>query len=254
MEKIKTLLISLLLFSANLQAAGSGGNASSIFNFQQKLAAKGNVQAQYQSGFMYETGEGVEQDRDLARLWYQKAADQGHVTASYRLTYLDIKQHGFDSSKHAQWLRKVKKNASLDKQEILFLLGQMYREGIGLKKNLNKSLEIMYQLGFDGMTAADAEIEKIQAELKANEIRRQKARAENARKQARRATQKAVTPAGAKPVAASPAGRKSAMAADDKDARRKRYEAIMKKLAEEQAEINRLQGLVDDEAEVDDEI
>jgi len=217
---------------------------------------------------MYETGEGVEQDTDLAHLWYQKAADQGHVAAGYRLTYLDIKQNGYDRNRHAQWLSEVKKNASISKQEVLFLLGQMYREGIGVKKNLNKSLEIMYQLGLEGMAAADTEIEKIQAELKAHEIRRQKSRAARARKQAEKPAVKTAPGAVAKAAPQTPPkasvktkpqaapATSAAKPVDEKEARRKRYEAIMKKLAEEQAEIDRLQGLVDEQgdADIDDEI
>ena len=273
MDKLKIIYIfSLLLFSTNLYAVDSGGNASNVFNFQQKLAAKGDAQAQYQSGFMYETGEGVEADIDMARLWYQKAADQGHIAAAYRLTYLDIRENGFKPDQHAQWLSDVKNNASISKQEVLFLLGQMYHYGIGVKRDLNKSLEIMYQLGLEGMTAADSEIEKIQAEQKAREIQRRKAHAASARKKAAKAApvQAKAKQAPAKPAASGKAAasatpkqaatatdRKTAAAAeDDKEARRKRYEAIMKKLAEEQAEINRLQGQVEgkDEAEIDDEI
>ena len=43
-------------------------------------AEAGDADAQYNLGWMYDEGEGVEQDFKEAVKWYQKAADQGLAT------------------------------------------------------------------------------------------------------------------------------------------------------------------------------
>jgi len=48
-------------------------------------AEAGDAEAQSNLGFMYDTGQGVEQDFKEAVEWYQKAADQGDVKAQYNL-------------------------------------------------------------------------------------------------------------------------------------------------------------------------
>lgn len=50
------------------------------------LANRGNAEAQYRLGVMYETGEGVDWDDYEARKWYLKAAEQGLPKAQYRLS------------------------------------------------------------------------------------------------------------------------------------------------------------------------
>ena len=46
-----------------------------------QLAEQGNADAQYRLGCMYRKGEGVPQDYDLARRWFEKAIAQGHADA-----------------------------------------------------------------------------------------------------------------------------------------------------------------------------
>ena len=43
----------------------------------EKAAEQGHAKAQYKCGQMYEAGEGTRKDWDKARMWYQKAKDQG---------------------------------------------------------------------------------------------------------------------------------------------------------------------------------
>ena len=42
-------------------------------------AVQGDAKAQYYLGFMYYKGQGVEQDFSQAKLWFEKAAAQGHA-------------------------------------------------------------------------------------------------------------------------------------------------------------------------------
>lgn len=50
-----------------------------------KLAAKGDVKAQYNLGLMYNNGQGVPQDYKQAVIWFQKASEQGVAEAQYNL-------------------------------------------------------------------------------------------------------------------------------------------------------------------------
>ena len=51
----------------------------------QPLAEEGDARAQYNLGVHYEFGHGVEQDDDIAALWYRKAAEQGDSGAQHNL-------------------------------------------------------------------------------------------------------------------------------------------------------------------------
>ncbi len=291
---ITTLFISLgLVLSGNAFAVGVADHSSDVFVFQKKLAAKGNVNALYKLGYMYEMGEGIELNMDAAKKSYQSAAEKGYIPAEQRLRYLEIKQRGYDKEKDSDWLKSVKeqsKGVSGESLEALFLLGQLYREGLAVSKDLQKSLEIMYQLSMEGVIAADLETEKIEAEVAANKskkalankkqadkkrierawAKKQAIKAEQAEKLRLEAEKASASAANAPaPVASQPeavpvspvaAEQQTSVAvketavvvelteAEKKEIKRKRYEAIMKKLAEEQAEIDRLQG-----GEVDDE-
>ena len=49
------------------------------------LAEKGDAEAQYKLGFMYERGQGVlKNDREAVK-WFRNAAEQGHARAQYSL-------------------------------------------------------------------------------------------------------------------------------------------------------------------------
>jgi TPR repeat protein len=55
----------------------------------QKFAQKGSAQAQYNLGYLYEHGRGVDADAKEARKWFELAAQQGHVGAKQHLAELE---------------------------------------------------------------------------------------------------------------------------------------------------------------------
>src|SRR5262249_604501 len=63
-----------------------------------KAAEQGLPGAQVNLGYCYEKGRGVEKDLAQAKLWYEKAADQGHKKAKNRL----------------KWVREALKKATQD--------------------------------------------------------------------------------------------------------------------------------------------
>jgi len=72
----------------------SGAQADMVFDFQMKLAQKGNAEAQFKVGEMYETGRGVEKNMVEAKRWITRAAEQGHQAANYKLLYYDLQNNG----------------------------------------------------------------------------------------------------------------------------------------------------------------
>jgi uncharacterized protein YbaP (TraB family)/TPR repeat protein len=83
------LLLSLLL--AGRAAADAGyeayqrGDYAAAFAAWESAAQAGDRDAQYNLGVLYESGQGVKQDRGQAAQWYAHAADKGSAPAQYSL-------------------------------------------------------------------------------------------------------------------------------------------------------------------------
>jgi TPR repeat protein len=95
------------------------------FDSAMRLAAQGNVDAQFIVGKMYMTGQGVEADSEQAMKWFRAAASQGNVDAQFFLgaTYLMPQK---DVAEGMKWLRLA---AAREMQDAQFLLGIWYLKG-----------------------------------------------------------------------------------------------------------------------------
>jgi len=190
---ITLVLISLiLLLPAMSQADG-------LFDFQMKLAQKGNAEAQFKVGEMYETGFGVKQDMTEANNWITKAANQGHETAGFKLLYWDMKKNGVTDANKAE-VETLKTKANEGNPQAQYYMGKMYAEGVGVKKNSDKAIGWLNKAALVGVLAAESEIvgvredkqrqvlakrradEKRRAELKAKQEREKQARIEKQKK------------------------------------------------------------------------
>lgn len=67
-------------FESGVAAAGAGDYGAALRAWQ-PLAEKGNVDAQFNLGLLYENGLGVPQDGATAVLWYRRAAEQNDRVA-----------------------------------------------------------------------------------------------------------------------------------------------------------------------------
>ena len=86
------ILIALLLagcVATAAQAAPTNPAAVNEFKSQLTLANKGDRDAQYRVGEMYERGLGTDPDLPLAIIWYGRASQQGDNRAAERLSALD---------------------------------------------------------------------------------------------------------------------------------------------------------------------
>jgi len=166
-------LIVVLLFSAflipNHLLAADYYQGSNIVKFQYKLASRGNAGAQYRLARMLETGENIAVDLDEAKHWYELAAKSGLKTAAQRNTYLKVKQRGFDSDTDTAWLNDVKTDADGHKPDAVLLFAQLNRQGLGVKKDLNKALHLFNEVRIRGVADVYEEIASINEEIDVND-------------------------------------------------------------------------------------
>lgn len=211
-------------------AVDLGSFGDRIFQFQKKLAQNGNKLAQYKLGTLYEFGVSVEPNMEAAREWYHKAASQDYEPAVNRLTYLDVKQNGFDEDKHGEWMKRVFQRVDENEADALILLGQMNRHGIVVDKNLNLAVGLLQRASSLGHTEVDSQIDELKREIldkKAAKKARKVKKAQKpkvAKKKSRPATTKKVSK-----KSSSNNARKKA----EREAKRQRYQEAMRKFYKE---------------------
>ncbi|HEY2865069.1 MAG TPA: tetratricopeptide repeat protein [Casimicrobiaceae bacterium] len=95
-----------------------------------KAAAQGHADAEQELGVIYATGDGVKQDNVQAVAWFRKAAEQGDATAQYNLGLLYAKGQGIarDYGQAFDWWRKSAIQGNADAQ---FKLAVVYHTGQG---------------------------------------------------------------------------------------------------------------------------
>ena len=135
----------------------SGVRADMVFDFQMKLAQKGNAEAQFKVGEMYEAGRGVEKNMEEAMKWINKAAAQGNSAAGYNLLYKDLEKNGLNADNKTQ-LVALKSAAHAGDGYAQYYVGLMHSRGIGLEKNNDQALDWLGKATLVGVTAAEAEI------------------------------------------------------------------------------------------------
>ena len=106
--KHSTKLLAAALIALGLnQAAWADG----VLDFRETLQAaeRGNAQAQFSLGGMYDKGQGVRQDYAEAIRWYRKAAEQGYAKAQYNLGLMYANGHGVHQDFHLskEWFGKA---------------------------------------------------------------------------------------------------------------------------------------------------
>ena len=235
------ILISFAL-SGSAYAMDKSNQSSGVFKFQQKLATNGNSRAQYKLGTMYESGTGIELDIEKAKHWYGLAAAAGVKAAADRMIYLTIKEQGFDQAKDSAWLKEVKEQAGRSNGNSMFLLAQLYREGLGVNKDLNKALEILDQVSLLGAADVDDEIAMIQAEIETGNKAKQIAKRRNKEEAARLAQQEKQQKVDQQANKEQQIAQQQATAEAEQAAKIRRYEKAMMQLQQEQLEIDKQQA------------
>ena len=175
------LSVSCLLLVPTVNAANI---ESRIFNFQQKMANAGSAKAQFKLAYMYETGRGVSRDLAAARKWYSKSLEQKFMAAGHRLSFLDVKKSGF-RTKHKSWLNTVIRDANNGDDNVMFLLANMYEQGIGVKHDLKKARYYYHRSTAKGNADAEARLFALDQRIRKMQAAKDKQRKiEQARKNA----------------------------------------------------------------------
>lgn len=250
------MVTGLSLFPLTNHAADLIDQSSNVFKFQQKMASNGNVHAQYKLASMYETGEGVNQDINQAKHWYERAAAAGSGSAMQRATYLEVKQRGFDPKKDSAWLESVIADNRAHKAEATLLLGQMYSEGLGVKKDLAAALKLLHEVKILGTADVEEQMFAIEEEMATVKKANLAARQARERDKTRLIEEKEVALMQQQGKTSQSTELEKETAQRLKAEKRRRYEEVMRKIKLEQEQIDAQQAWAsgDSLATTDDEI
>jgi len=138
---LRYLPLVLLIFSAAAHAGLAEGLAASrngdyeiAFQELEPEAKRGNAEAQYHLGVMYDAGQGVPQDAGKALRWYLNAAELGHKQAQYNtaVMYNEGRGTAANAALAVQWFSKAAQQGLVDAQ---FSLGVLYANGAAVKQD-----------------------------------------------------------------------------------------------------------------------
>ncbi len=98
------------------------------------LADKGNPEAQYRVGRMYEFGAGFPADKAAGIAWYRRAATQGHAAAQQELGAIYASGDGVarDDAQAVSWFQK---SAAQGNAAAQYNLGLLTAKGTGIKRD-----------------------------------------------------------------------------------------------------------------------
>jgi TPR repeat protein len=122
-------------------AAYNRGDYVAAIQLYKPLAAKGNVDAQTNIGWMFQNGQGVPRDYDEAIKWYRLAATQGGAYAQVNLGVSYEYGNGVpkNDKEAVKWYRLATAQGLADAQNHL---GVMYENGNGVPKNDKEAVSI----------------------------------------------------------------------------------------------------------------
>jgi len=163
------MLITLILLLPSIS------QADGLFDFQMKLAKKGNAEAEYKVGEMYETGFGVKKDMNEAMNWTTKSASQGHETAKFKLLYWDIEKNGITKKNKAE-VDVLVAEAEGGNPQAQFYVGKMHANGVGVKKNSSVAIGWLNKAALVGVLAAERELITVRESMQRQNLAQQKAK------------------------------------------------------------------------------
>ena len=143
--------------NASIFSAGNNyyrkGDYSKAIELLKKSAEQGYAKAQNHLGFMYYSGQGVNQDNSKALEWFKKAAEQGLTAAQNNLgaTYENDLGVNQDYSKALEWYNKAAEQGDTTAQNNL---GLMYKKGRGVNQDFSKAVEWFKKAAVQGLAIA----------------------------------------------------------------------------------------------------
>ena len=168
---MKKIILSVCIMVSLLTAGNMTAMKERIYKEAHEGALKGDANAQFALGGIYYHGMLAKRDYLEAIKWYTKAAEQGHTKAQFNLGYIYFDGRGVKKNhdKALKWFLKAAKQHDAkseiyvgriyeEKQDytnafkwysqiansgypkVQYKLWQMYRDGKGVKKDLQKAI------------------------------------------------------------------------------------------------------------------
>ena len=131
--------------------------ANNLFDSQLELAKRGNAEAQFNVGQMYEVGFGVMQDNREAIYWITRSANQKHEAAGFKLLYFDIEREGLRGNNKAR-IKELHRLAERGNAQAQYYLGKMYKHGVGVNKNNEVAADWLNKAASAGVLEAEIEL------------------------------------------------------------------------------------------------
>ncbi len=124
------------------------------------LADEGSASAQFELGRMFENGNGVGTDKQLAVFWYGKAAEQGHAEAQTSLGVLYARGLGVprNAPYAVAWFRKAAEQGLAKAQ---YDLGYMYARGLGVPRDDQQAIDWYRKAAAQGVVKAQYDLGEI---------------------------------------------------------------------------------------------
>jgi len=138
-------------------------------------AEAGDVAAQFQLGFAYFKGVGIEQDHLEAARWLELAAQQDHAGAQYLLGYLYYQGLGLakDDAQAVHWVRQAAEQGQVEGE---YLIGYLYYKGHGVERDYVQAHFWLTRARDNGFAKANGTLELCESEMTASQ--REQARAQ----------------------------------------------------------------------------
>ncbi len=161
------MLIAACLFHGPVQAQDRGnaafaaGDYAAAREIWRELASKGDANAQFNLGVLYDEGLGVPANPELARSFWQQAAENGLAPALHSLALLeiDLSEDGRgDLDKAHGWPQQAAEAGHLPAR---YTLGKVYEYGVGVDVDPAMALTHISQAARDGYARAQYSLGKI---------------------------------------------------------------------------------------------
>ncbi len=153
-------VLTLALMLAACKTGMFGGNSLALKAYDQgkldeasklylEAALNDDPEAQYQAGYMYSAGEGVQKNPELANGWMNKAAQAGVPEAQTTLGIWKINGYGSQPDP-AAGTALIQQAAQKEDPAAMYLMGQAYAEGTGVNKDPAQALNWFRKAGTGG--------------------------------------------------------------------------------------------------------
>lgn len=107
----------------------------------QKAAEKGNAEAEFNIGMLYDCGDGVDEDSEIAADWYKKSAEKGYSEAQDILSLMYYLGTGVEQNYEKAAAYAKKALAQDEYYKSYLVLGSLYARGEALPRDHKKAVE-----------------------------------------------------------------------------------------------------------------